>query len=163
MDPIKNTKSVIEHLQPSVAVLVIRILVVLFVLDTAYAWIILSYSYLIDLHSWHNSYIAFIWIVHTVKYILLSGIVIRLFADWAGRRYFISDRNTIERVGLINTTESTYDLARIESVAIMQSWLGRRLNYGTIKLTLANSGTRKEISIREINGPYRYKEYFDPR
>ncbi len=161
MEPPKNSKPASEHLQRSVIVIALQLLAVLFMLDLAYAVIIVGFLGLNNLHNWHNSYIIFLLLTQVVKYLLLSVLVVRLFADWAGRTYYLYGHHLIERVGLINITETTHELSQVKSVVIYQGWLGRRFNYGTIKLSLAGSSEQKEIQLREINNPYKYKDYFD--
>lgn len=161
MESPTHSKPNMEHIQPSALVIVLRLLAALFLLDVVYAFTVLGFFALNDLHDWHNSYILFLFLVHAVKYLIITVVVIRLFADWAGRAYYLSGHHLIERLGLINITETTYELSQVKSVVVKQGWLGRRFNYGTIKLTLAGPREQQEVRLREINSPYRYKEYFD--
>lgn len=49
----------------------------------------------------------------------------------------------------------------IISVIAYQSWLGRRFNYGTANPSFADNNQQKEIVLRNINTPMKYKTYFD--
>lgn len=155
------TKQQIEHLQPSVLVIVMRLLAILFILDTTLALIILGFFVLNNVHEWHDSYILFLLLANTVKYFVLSGFIIQLFSDWAGRAYYLSGHHLIERLGLVNITETTYELSQVKSVILKQSWVGRRFNFGTIQLSFAGGGKEKEVILRDVNNPMRYKQYFD--
>ena len=154
-------KQQIEHLQPSVLVIVLRLLAALFMLDTILALIILGFFALNNVHEWHNSYIIFLLLANIVKYFLLSGLIIQLFSDWAGRAYYLSGHHLIERLGLVNITETTYELSQVKSVVLRQTWLARRFNFGTILLSFAGGGKEKEVILRDINDPMKYKQYFD--
>lgn len=160
MKPIDTPKQ-IEHLQPSVLVIVLRLLTALFFLDTLLALIILGFFVLNNAHDWHNSYIWFLLLANTIKYVILSALIVQLFADWAGRAYYLAGHHLIERLGLVNLTETTYELSQVKSVIIKQSWLARRFNFGTILLSFAGSGKEKEVVLRDINNPMTYKKYFD--
>lgn len=161
VEPPTNSKPVIEHLQRSAIVIALRLLAILFMLDVIYAVIIVGFLGLNDLHEWHNSYVLFLLLAQIVKYLLLSVLVIRLFVDWAGRSYYLSGHHLIERIGLITITETTHELSQVKSVVVKQGWLGRRFNYGTIRLSLAGSDEQNEVKLTEINNPYKYKQYFD--
>lgn len=159
MEPAK--KQQVEHLQPSVLVIVLRLLAALLFLDTLLALIILGFFALNNVHEWHNSYILFLLLANATKYFALSALVIQLFGEWAGRAYYLSGHHLIERLGLVNITETTYELSQVKSVVVKQTWLGRRFNFGTILLSFAGGGKEKEVILRDINNPMAYKKYFD--
>lgn len=156
-----NNKPQMEHLQPSVIVIVLRLLAVLFFLDTIIALIILGFFALGNVHEWHNSYILFLLFANTVKYLFLSALIVQMFGDWVGRAYYLSGHHLIERLGLVNVTETTYELSQVKSVIVKQSWLARRFNFGTIVLSFAGGGKEKEVVLRDINNAMTYKQYFD--
>lgn len=161
MQPPDNEAQITEHLQPSVVVILLQLLVMLFLLDTVMAALIAGFYALNNVHEWHNTYIAVLLLLHTVKYLFVTAIVVKLFSQWAGRSYYIHGHHLIERLGLVNITETTYELSQVKSVIIQQPWLGRRFNYGTIKLSFAGGGETKQLILRDINNPARYKAYID--
>lgn len=161
MEPSVKTKPTLEHLQPSVLVIVLRLLGVLLLFDAVYSLLLLGFFGLNNAHEWHNSYIGLLWVLNIVKYVVISGAVVKLFADWTGRAYYLSGHHLIERLGLINTTETTYELSQVKSVVLSQTWLGHRFNYGTIKLTFAGAGGSQDVRLRDIHNPNSYKDYFD--
>lgn len=150
-----------EHLQPSVIVLLFRLLGVIFLFDTVYSFLILGFFGLSNVHDWHNSYILLLWLTSIVKYLMITGITIKIFAQWAGRNYFVRGHHMVERLGLINITEVTHELSQVKSVIVRQTWLGRRFNYGTVKLDFAGSSPAEEVIIRDITDPAKYRKYFD--
>lgn len=154
-------KQMIEHLQPSAVVILLRLLVTIFLLDTVYALFVFGFFGLYDLHEWHDSYIYGLALTHAVKYIFISGVVIKLFIDWASRGYYLSGHQLIEKVGIVNTTEITHELSQVKEVKLSQSWLGHRFNFGTIVLSLAGSSKPQDVIIRDVNNPMEYKRYFD--
>lgn len=155
------TKQQVEHLQPSVVVIVLRLLAALFLLDTVLALLIVGFFALNNAHDWHNSYILFLLLAQTIKYFVVTALIIQLFSEWAGRAYYLAGHHLIERLGLVNITETTYELSQVKSVIVKQSWLARRFNYGTIQLSFAGGGKEKEVTLRDINNPMAYKQYFD--
>lgn len=161
MDKLVKPKPSLEHLQPSVLVIVLRLLGVLFLFDAIYSLLLLGFFGLNNAHEWHDSYIGLLWAANLVKYILVSATVMKLFAEWAGRAYYLSGHHLIERLGLINTTETTYELSQVKSVVLTQTWLGHRFDYGTIKLAFAGTGGSKDVKLRDIHNPNAYKDYFD--
>lgn len=160
-DQSSEANPVLEHLQPSVLVIVLKLLITLFVLDTVYSFLVLGFLGLNNVHQWHNTYILLLWLANTVKYVFISVLVVRLFADWAGNAYYLAGHHLVERIGLINTTETTYEMSQIKSIIVQQSWFGHRFNFGTIRLTFAGAGKDQSVIIRDVTNPNEYKKYFD--
>lgn len=150
-----------EHLQPNVIVLLFRLLGVIFLLDTVYSFLILGFFALSNDHDWHNSYVLLLWLAGIFKFLLIASVAIKIFAQWAGRNYYIHGHHLVDRLGLVNITETTHELSQVKSVIVGQTWLGRRFNYGTIKLSLAGGSGTELVIMRDINDPSRYKDYFD--
>ena len=150
-----------EHLQPSVILIVIKLLASLFIVDTLYALLLLGFLGLNNVHQWHTAYVAFLVLVHTIKYLIVAGFVIQLFTEWAGRAYYLSGHHLVERIGLVNITETTHELSQVKSVVMSQTWMGRHFNFGTIRLSFAGSGKEKVLILRSITNPGKYKKYFD--
>ncbi len=161
MEVADGKKQMVEHLQPSVVVILLRLIATIFMLDTLYAVLVLGFLGLNNFHEWHNSYIYGLLLTHTVKYVFITAVVIKLFIDWASRAYYLSGHHLIEKVGMVNITETTHELSQVKEVVVKRSWLGRRFNYGTIVLTLAGSAKSQDIIIRDVNNPMEYKRYFD--
>lgn len=161
MEQPANVNSLTEHLQRSVVTILLKLLAAIFMLDVVYGYLILGFLGLDNLHGWHTPYIYVLFATNILKNFLMTAVVIRLFVDWAGRSYYLSGHHLIEHVGLINITETTHELSQVKSVVIHQPWIGRRFNYGTIRLTLAGTGGNQEVIIRDVNNPARYKQYFD--
>lgn len=161
MEPTKADESPLEHLQPSIVVLLLRLLGAIFLLDTVYGLFVLGFFSLGNVHDWHGPYVGFLWFAQFVKYFIITAIAIKIFAQWAGRTYYLSGHHLVERVGIVNITETTHELSQVKSVVVRQTWFGRRFNYGTIKLNFAGVGGVEEVVLRDINNPPRYQNYFD--
>lgn len=156
----KQDKS-IGHLRPSVVVIVMNLLAAVFLVNVVFIALLLGFFILNDLHQWHTSYIVGLIFLAIVNLAVLAGVVVQLFATWAGRNYYLLGHHLIEKRGIINITEITHELSQVKSVVSHQTWLGRRFNFGTIRLSFAGAAADKEIIIRDINDPYLYKQYFD--
>ncbi len=161
MEITDGKKLMVEHLQPSIVVILLRLIATIFMLDTLYAVLVLGFFGLDNFHDWHNSYIYGLLLTHAVKYMFITAVIIKLFIDWASRAYYLSGHHLIEKVGLVNTTETTHELSQVKEVVVRRSWLGRRFNFGTIILSLAGSAKPQEVIIRDVNNPMEYKRYFD--
>jgi uncharacterized membrane protein YdbT with pleckstrin-like domain len=161
MEEVSKPNPALEHLQPSVLVIVLKLLAILFMLDTLYSLLLFGFLGLNNAHEWHNTYVALLWFANTLKYVFISALVIRLFADWSGHAYYLAGHHLVERIGLINITETTYEMSQIKSIIVQQSWFGRRFNFGTIKLTFAGAGKDQSVIMRDINDPTKYKKHFD--
>lgn len=157
----KDSSEITEHLQPSVIVLLFRLLGAIFLLDTVYSFLILGFFALNNVHDWHDPYVLLLWLADIAKYLIITGMAIKIFAQWAGRNYYIHGHHLVERLGLVNITETTHELSQVKSVIVRQAWLGRRFNYGTIKLNFAGSAPVEEVVLRDITNPARYKDHFD--
>lgn len=161
--PLSENRQV-EHLQPSVLVIVGKLLTSIFILDTIYVVLLVGFFALNNFHEWHDSYVLLLATAHTAKYIVISSVVVQLFAHWAGRSYYITGSHLIQRLGLINITETTFELSQLKSVVMKQGWFGRRFNYGTITLAFTFAAYGEEqggVTLHEITNPHRYKQYFD--
>lgn len=156
-----NNDTLAEHLQRSIVTILLRLLAAIFMLDVVYGFLILGFLGLDNLHGWHLPYVYVLFVTNLLKYLVMTAVVISLFVDWAGRSYYLSGHHLIEHVGLINITETTHELSQVKSVVFNQTWLGRRFNYGTIRLTLAGTGGNQEVIIRDVNNPSRYRQHFD--
>jgi membrane protein YdbS with pleckstrin-like domain len=164
MEPPLSASRQVEHLQPSALLIVGRLLASIFILDTFYVVLLAGFFALNNLHDWHESYVLVLVVAHTLKYVLISSVVIELFARWAGRAYYITESHLIQRTGLVNITETTFELSQLKSVVMRQGWLGRRFNFGTITLTFTFAAYGEQqggITLSEITNPNRYKQYFD--
>lgn len=149
------------HLRPSVVVIVMRLLAALFLLNILFVALLLGFFGLSNLHDWHASYVLALVALAFVNLGMLTAIVIQLFAAWAGRNYYLIGHHLIEKLGILNVTEVTHELSQMKSVVAYQTWLGRKFNFGTIKLSFAGAGSDREVVIRDITDPAAYKKYFD--
>lgn len=154
-------KQMMEHLQPSAMVILLRLVAAIFLIDTLFALFVIGYYFLGNLHQWHDAYIAVLLAAHTIKFILVTIFIVKLFTRWASRAYYLSGHHLIERIGIVNITETTHELSQVKSVVVKQSWVGQRFHFGTIILTLAGAAKPDEIVLRDINNAKEYKEYFD--
>ena len=161
MEPPKP-KETVEHLQPSVPVLVARLLAVIFIIDGVYSLLILGFAAVSAYPSWHVSYVSVLFIAQVAKYLFVAAAIIQLFSQWAGQSYFLHGHHLVERLGLVNITEKTYELSQVKSVEMRQTWFARRFNYGTIKLSFASASKKpQEVILADVTNPMKYKSYFD--
>ena len=75
----------------------------------------------------------FLVVLAVLAVIPIADFVIR-FLNWYNEQYIITNRRVIEIHGVINKWVSDSSLEKVNDVVLVQSILGRFLNYGTVKI-----------------------------
>lgn len=161
MEPTIDTEPRLEHLQPSVLVIILRLLAILFMFDAVFILLLFGLFGLNSTHDWHNSYIVFLLLINVVTYMAISMPSIKLSAEWAGRAYYLSGHHLIEQPGLVNTAETIYELSHVKPVVLAQTGLGHWFNYGAVELAFAGTGSFQEVRSQDIHDPNAHRNYFD--
>jgi uncharacterized membrane protein YdbT with pleckstrin-like domain len=91
------------------------------------------------IYSGHLHWIVFFW--PAVLFFLIVPLVAAMIRN-ATSEFAVTNRRVIVKVGLINRTTLELNLAKVESIGVDQSLLGRMLNYGTI-VVVGTGGTRE--------------------
>lgn len=151
---------VVQPIRRSIVLLAIRMVILLFLADTIYAFLILIPAMGYVSAEYQASYIMFLWFVHTIKNIALTYLSISLVVNWISTMYYITLGHLIRQRGVLNTSESVFQLTDIESVAMNQSWLGRIFNFGDIIIKLQIARQTESITLYAIENPQRYEELF---
>lgn len=98
--------------------------------------------------------------LHWIIFILPSAIftlwIVPLIA-WFSNEFAITNKRIIIKVGLISRRTLEMNLAKIESVNVHQSVLGRILGYGTITI-IGTGGTHEPFS--RISMPLDFRKAF---
>jgi len=84
-------------------------------------------------------------------YILLVAIL-----TWLNKHYIFNPKEVIIKTGIINTKSTTYEIANLQSMSILQNVVQKIFNFGSIKLY--NPVLREEIYISDISDPHKYGE-----
>jgi uncharacterized membrane protein YdbT with pleckstrin-like domain len=151
---------IIKPIRRSVAILIIKIFFLLFLVDTVYAFLLIANvsGYIpVDLLS---SYAVFIWVIYTAKFIFLAYLVLKLIIDWTNTLYYVANDHLIRQRGVLNTTETIFQLSDIEAVVMSRSWLGRTLNYGDVTITFDVARQKEFVYLYAVNDPERYESFF---
>jgi membrane protein YdbS with pleckstrin-like domain len=149
------------HMEPirrSAAALAIRLCLLLFLIDTIYALLILGFLYISPPHNYYPIFIAFLWALHTAKYIFITVVLLRTVLNWLGTSYLISGHHLLTHQGIYSVTEKVYELEQLKAVDVHQDWLGRRFHYGTITLALSAHGYNERIELYDIAEPDKYEQ-----
>jgi uncharacterized membrane protein YdbT with pleckstrin-like domain len=96
-------------------------------------------------------WIIFFWPV--VLFFLIVPLIGALIRN-ASSEFAITSRRVIVKVGLINRRTLELNLAKVESIGVDQSLLGRILNYGTI-VVVGTGGTREPF--KDIADPMGFR------
>ena len=151
---------VVKPIRRTVVILVIRILLLLFLIDTVFAFLLFANAvgYIpVDLIA---SYAVFLWIIYTAKYILLSYLLIKMVIDWVSTLYYVTDGHLIRQRGVLHLTEKVFQLADIDSAVMSQSWLGHILNFGDVTIEFTVASQKEFVNLYAINDPQRYEDLF---
>lgn len=98
--------------------------------------------------------------LHWIVFVSLRAILTLWMApliDWFTNEYAITNKRIIIKVGLISRKTIEMNLAKVESVNVVQSILGRILGYGTI-IVIGTGGTREPFDL--ISGPLEFRKAF---
>lgn len=152
-----------EPIRGSIAILAIRVLLILFLLDGLYGFAFYTFTLGIilpfDLHH-HLSVVFFL--LQIVKNFVQTALFLNVGLTWANNIYYLTERHIIKRSGIFTTSEEIYQYSNIRSVMINQSFIGKLLNYGDIYLkTSASGGYQGDIVISGIENPKKYKSILE--
>jgi uncharacterized membrane protein YdbT with pleckstrin-like domain len=149
-----------HHVLDSVVLVLLRIFWFCFFVETVYAVILL---FLISSSVGENyafGSLTFLWIVHTLKFILEIYVLLRIVAEALTTQYYINDNKLIKYEGIFDQTESMHDLTLLKNIEVEQTWTGRHFHYGNLHITLASSGFKEEVILRGVNDPRKYERIF---
>src|SRR5574338_548384 len=146
---------VAEPIRGSIAMLVIKVLLVLVLFDGVYSVIYyilnLGIGLPFDLH--HHTAILLLIIQLgkiTLQFILLLHVVL----SWANNLYFLTDEHIIKRIGFIKVQEEIFHYENIRSITVHQSWLGKLFHWGDILLKIsASGGFQDDVILSGIANP----------
>jgi uncharacterized membrane protein len=142
-----------DLIRQSIAVLVIRLSLVLFLVDTLYALLFFMTIMLHPPERFHTAVLILFWIAHTIKYIVMTYLILKVTLQWSNPNQYIVGHLLVARVGTVSVTEKQYDLEQLKSVSIHQDWLGKHFNYGTVTLKLAALGYSETVMLADIHNP----------
>ena len=157
---ITPTLEVVRPIRRTVILLVVRIVLLLFLVDTIYAVLLLANVAGFIPLDWTKSFAAFLWFMYTIKFILLSYLISKLVIDWISTVYYVSGGHLIRQRGVLNITETVFQLSDIDSVVLNQSWLGRMLNFGDVTVEFTVARDKEYVNLYAITTPQRYEEIF---
>lgn len=144
-------------LKRSPMALVIRLVLLLFLLDTAYALLILAFLYFAAGSPYYASFVIFLWAIHTAKYIIITYLLVRILIEWLETTYVLDGKRLTVTSGMYSFHERVYLLGRGQEFDIHQDWLGRLFHYGVIKFELSGIGARESLEIKDIEDPKQLK------
>jgi uncharacterized membrane protein YdbT with pleckstrin-like domain len=154
------TIEIMKPIRRNIVLLGIRMFLVLFMIDTVYAFLILIPLFGYVASDWHMPYVGFLLVIHTLKNGLTAYMLISLVTNWISTLYYVNGGHLIRQRGVLNTKETVYQLTDIEEVVMNQSWLGRLLNFGDITITFLVARQREDLVLYAINNPRMYEELF---
>jgi len=149
---------IVEPIRRSIVVLAVRMFLLLFLADTIYALLLLIVASDSLPSQWSTLYTTILWAIHTGKSLLVSWMLIKLVVDWISTLYFVSNGHLIRQRGVLHIRETIFQLTDIEGVALNQSWLGNKFDFGDVTITFLVAGQREAITLYAINHPVKYEQ-----
>lgn len=150
--------SSLHHIHESLFLLVIRVFLASFLLDSLYGagLFILFFT---NLQVTFQPYIfAILSIIHSVKFLIQISLILYVIIRWATRVYYLKEHHLVRRSGFLRTDEDSYELTHLRRVHLKQNIFGKLFNYGDIHLLLATSGYQEEIKLNDISNPKKYEK-----
>jgi uncharacterized membrane protein YdbT with pleckstrin-like domain len=147
----------LHHIRGSVILLSFRTLGILFLVNTTFA-LILAIALFSGLGSdYYEMIIILLWLLHTIKFILEAYIILYFLVPWATTVYYIADHHLIVNGGVMQVDEKVYELNKLREVDLVESWLGKLLNYGTLHGTVSASGFSDEFTLVGVADAKKYE------
>jgi len=147
----------LHHILDSVVLTLLKIFLVAFVIETAYALLLLT---LVITDIGDTNVVAsmtVLWFLHTVKFVIEIWIILRMIAEKLSTHYYINDSTLVVYRGVTNQAETIYNLEHLKNIEVHQTWLGRHLHYGDIHLVLSSSGYKEDVNLYGVNDPRKYE------
>ena len=94
------------------------------------------------------------WVVALLLLFPLGRFVIK-FIDWSNREYIVTNRRVIQVEGTVNKNVIDSSLEKVNDVRMVQSVIGRLLNYGDVEILTA-SELGKNL-FQRISDPIKFK------
>jgi uncharacterized membrane protein YdbT with pleckstrin-like domain len=145
-----------HFMRGSILLLSIRVFCWMFLVETLYAGVLFGLTRSPGLIP---EAIAFnvLWALHTVKFVFLVVVTLKLVTDWATTTYYLANHHLVKYHGIFEVDEAIYELQSLKSLHLKESIVGRLLNYGDIYLTLSSSGYREDVVLCGISHARRYE------
>ena len=156
----KSTESNIEPIRGSIAILVIKIVVILMLFDVIYSLLFyaasIQFNFPID---WHHHISVGLFIISLIKNIFQAYLIVFLVLSWANNVYCLFGKHLIIKHGIFTVNENTYDLELTRSISLHQSVFGKLLHYGDIIIkSSASGGYQGDLALVGISDPEKYQK-----
>ena len=129
----------------------------MFLIDTLYAILLMAIIFGGINQVYFQSTVTVLSILHFAKFFIEGVLVLRIVAEALTTQYYITETELISVVGIFNQHEKVYDLTKLRTIEVHESWLGRNLQYGDIHLIIASSGLSENIWLRGIRNAHQYE------
>lgn len=146
----------ILNIKRSVLVLAVRLCLLLFLIDTVYALIIVAFLRFAPAAQFDYYFILLLWALHTVKFVILSILMLRVLLKWLGQSYVVHDYKLIINTGIVASIDKVYELDKVEKITVHQDWLGRLMHYGIISIKV--EGSDEPIELTDVSRPREYEK-----
>lgn len=150
------------HGQPihfSIAALMLRIGVAIFLVETAYVLalaVCIAVAPPVDVPT----VVLILWGIQTVKFLILAFIVEQIIAAWAGQSAYVYENMLTIHSGIVTAEDKVLELSQLRSVSRQQGFLGRLLNFGTLVLNFGRYDHPQNFFLYNVHNPKHYQDIF---
>ena len=145
----------------STTALITRLVGALFMLETAYAVLLVFFIVLNSRGAdFGTPLIVFLWVVHTVKFFAATYLIIKIVTETMTKRSYITRDHLVVDKGLFTIDEDVYELDQLKRLKVHQNTLGKRLGYGNIELRFGARGFEKTVFLAYVSAPRKYADLF---
>ncbi len=147
-----------HHIRMSAVLLFLRIAGLIFIYDTAFAFLVLALVAVGIGDAYGTVTLGILWILLAIKFLVQMVLLVPIISHWAATRYYLTNTHLITYHGLITSDETLCELAQLKTLELHQSLFGRIFNYGDLFLVFTSSGFRTDVWVRGIGDPRAYEK-----
>jgi len=140
-------------IRPSGKYALTRLVVTLFTVETIYALLFVLFLSLQTSTFNDRNFIIVLWLSHTLKFFILAAMLVDVIIRYLSMHYYITNHHLIVNRGIVNNDEKVYELRQVRKLSVFQDSLGKRFNYGNVRLLLGARGFEEHIELVNITNP----------
>ena len=146
-----------HHVQGSTVLLLLQVFWLIFFFETSYAFLLIIAMGANLNQQYIFGSLVFFWAIHTIKFLFEAILLLRLVGENMASQTYITETKLIVYSGIFSQTEKVYDLTKLRTIEVRETWIGRNLGYGMLHLIIASSGLAEEVWLPGIADPRKYE------
>ncbi|MGH7196418.1 MAG: PH domain-containing protein [Candidatus Saccharimonadales bacterium] len=143
-------------IRPSAAMLLMRLFAVILLLDTAYVLAMAAVLFISVGVGFDQLPLLMLWGLYILKFFLSVVLLLPLFMRSLGTTIVMTKDHLCIDKGMVQEEERIYELAQLQAIKLRQGWLGKRLNFGDIILTLGSRSYTEIVELLGVSEPHEH-------